>query len=415
MLALPTVWLVVLLAAFAVQCLGWAWVGAGLRRAREAAPPDPPDLGPEAGGVAPGLPISVVVAAHNEAERLPALLDALAAQTHRPFEVVVVDDRSTDATAQRVAWRAQDFPVPLRLVTVAPGAPHAAGLPPKKHALERGVEAAAFDRLAFTDADGRPGPAWLATLARWAEPDPLARAAETSVGPDAVLDETEAGPPGGLDDGAVLVGYGPTVAESGWLNRFARYETVQTAALAAAGVGWDRPWHAVGRNLSYPAALLDRLGGFAHSAGSLSGDDDLLVQEVARRRAAPVRYVLDARAAVPSPAPPTMGAFWRQKRRHASAGSHYPVGVLVALGLFHTANLALWVGAPVVHAAFGTPLGWGLLAGKLVLQRAVVGDALDGLGDDPDLRLWQPVLDALSAGYHAVLAVLGALPAPRRW
>ena len=40
---------------------------------------------------------------------------------------------------------------------------------------------------------------------------------------------------------------------------------------------------------------------------------------------------------------------------------------------------------------------------------------VDGLGDEPDLRLWQPVLDALSAGYHAVLAVLGALPTPTRW
>ncbi|WP_420455150.1 glycosyltransferase [Rubrivirga sp.] len=425
--------LAVLVVAFVVQCAGWAWVGAGLRRVREAAPLDGPAGAP--------VPISVVVAAHDEAERLPGLLDALAAQTHRPFEVVVVDDRSTDATAQRVTWRAQDFPVPLRLVTVALGAPEAAGLPPKKHALERGAEAAAHARLAFTDADGRPGPDWLATLARAAvattddagttgdgrqttedlalmpqATSPLPPGEGQGEGPNLLpVPETVGFDPPPVDDGAVLVGYGPMEREDGWLNRFARYETVQTAALAAAGVGWGRPWHAVGRNLSYPAALLGRLGGFAHSAGSLSGDDDLLVQEVARTGAAPVRYVVDARGAVPSPAQPTARAFWRQKRRHASAGSHYPAGVLVALGLFHTSNLALWVGAPMLHAATGVPLGWGLLAGKLLLQRGVLGDALDGLGDEPDLRLWQPALDALSAGYHAVLAVLGVLPAPRRW
>ena len=397
---MSTVWLVALVSSALVQCLGWAWVGIGLRRVREGAAEAAPQAGSPTSGEAPGgaadgVPISVVMAAHDEADRLPALLDALAAQTHRPFEVVVVDDRSTDATAQRVTWRTTDFPVPLRLVSVAEGAPEAAGLPPKKHALERGAEAASFDRLAFTDADGRPGPGWLATLARVAAAD--ARAPQET------------------DEGAVLVGYGPMGREAGWLNRFARYETVQTAALAAAGIGWGRPWHAVGRNLSYPAALLDRLGGFGHSAGSLSGDDDLLVQEVARTGAAPVRYVWDARAAVPSPAPSGWGAFWRQKRRHASAGTHYPVGVLVALGLFHTANLVLWVSVPVVHLALGQPIGWGLLAGKLILQRSVVADVLDGLGDEPDLRLWQPVLDALSAGYHAVLAVLGALPTPTRW
>lgn len=387
--------LALVLAAFVVQCLGWAWVGAGLRRVRESAPEPLADADRQPGE---GLPISVVVAAHDEEDRLPRLLDALASQTHRPFEVVVVDDRSTDRTAQRATWRAQDFPVSLRLVTVAQGAPEDAGLPPKKHALERGIEAAAHDRLVFTDADGRPGPDWLATLAHHAAP--LAHA-------DRPLDAT--------DDGAVLVGYGPYVRERGWLNRFVRYETVQTAALAAAGIGWGRPWHAVGRNLSYPKHLLGGLGGFAHSAGSLSGDDDLLVQEVARRDAAPVRYVWSEAAAVPSPAPPDAGAFWRQKRRHASAGTHYPAGVLAALGLFHTANLVLWLGAPLLHLVAGVPYGWGLLAGKILLQRQVVTDALDGLGDEPDLRLWQPALDALSAGYHAALAILGLLPTPTRW
>ncbi|PAP76573.1 glycosyltransferase [Rubrivirga marina] len=437
MLASSTLWLFVLVAAFVAQCVGWAWVGAGIRRAREAAgvtpEPDPVlaalaaryqrggpgtedrgeglpaeaarlDAEAEEVEAVPALPISVVVAARDEAERLPVLLDALAAQTHRPFEVVVVDDRSTDRTAPLVAWRAQDFPVPLRLVQVADGEPEAAGLPPKKHAIERGAAAATHDRLAFTDADGRPGPDWLATITRFATAE--------SAHPGAEAEEAGAET---SDDGAVLVGYGPLVREAGVLNRFARYETVQTAALAAAGVGWGRPWHAVGRNLSYPKGLLERLGGFEHSARSLSGDDDLLVQEAARRGAAPVRYVWSPRAAVPSPAPPDWATFWRQKRRHASAGSHYPAGVLLGLGLFHTANYALWLGAPLLHLATGVPYGWGLLAAKLLLQRTVVNDVLDGLGDEPDLRLWQPVLDGLSAFYHAAFAVLGVLPAPKRW
>ena len=405
------------------------------------------------------MAVSVVVAAHNEAERLPALLEALAEQTHRPFEVVVVDDRSTDATAGVVRdWADR---VPVRLVQVAEGAPEAAGLPPKKHALERGVEAARHARIAFTDADGRPGPGWLAALSRWSrlgptvedggplangeaaaaaaqqdaptappplpgDPDtraagPLAAGGPASDGPGAPdgpgagASLAAAAPPTARDGGAVLVGYGPYAEAPGWLNRFVRYETVQTAALAAAAVGWGRPWHAVGRNLSVPGGLLGRLGGYAHSAGSLSGDDDLLVQEVARRGAAPVVYVWEAAAAVPSPAPPDAGAFWRQKRRHASAGTHYPAGVLAGLGLFHASNLALWVGAPLLHVVAGYPIGWGMLAAKMLLQRSVLAGALDDLGDAPDLRLWQPVLDAASAVYHAGLAALALLPTPRRW
>lgn len=391
-----------LVAAFAVNALAWGWVAVGWRRMADALETDGLDAdGPAA--APPGLPVSVVVAAHDEAARLPTLLRALRHQTHRgldgqhAFEVVVVDDRSTDGTAALVeqtaaAWAATGGPT-LRLVRIEASDVDPEGaspLPPKKRALAAGIAAAAHARLALTDADTDPPPTWLATLARFAAPE-------------------------GRDDGAVLVGYAPYVRRPGWINRFVRYETLQTAALAAAGVGWQRPWQATGRNLSYPRDLFERVGGFEASAGSLSGDDDLFVQHVATSRAAAVRYVPDAAAAVPSEAPDGWGAFWRQKRRHASAGAHYAPGVLVGLGALHVSALVLWTGAPLLHAATGAPTGYGLVALHLLLQRAALGPAFDALGAEGDLRLAQPLLDALSTLYHAAAGVLGALPAPRRW
>ena len=374
--------LTLLTLAFILQLAVWLAAAVGLQRVAEAQPDGAarPDR-------VPLLPLSVVVAAHDEAQALPALLDALAAQAHRPAEVVVVDDRSTDGTA-RVAESYPDLDV--RVVRVEAAASGASGLPPKKYAVTRGVEAASQSRVVLTDADGRPAPTWLETIARHAAPD-------------------------GLDEGAVLVGYGPYAERAGWLNRFVRYETVQTALWAAAGVGWGRPWQAVGRNLSYPRAVFGAVGGFEGGAASLSGDDDLFVQEVARRRAAPVRYVLDPGAAVFSEAPASQAAFWRQKRRHASAGGHYPAGALIALGAAHVSNLALWLGAPALWFATGSAAGWGLLAAKLIVQLGVVRTFREAVGGEGDLGLALPALDALSAVYHAVFAALGALPAPRRW
>ncbi|HEX8387349.1 MAG TPA: glycosyltransferase [Rubricoccaceae bacterium] len=386
-----------LVVAFAVNVLAWGWVAVGWRRMADALDAD--GLDPDGPAAAPpGLPLSVAVAAHDEAGRLPALLRALRRQTHRgtdgrpAFEVVVVDDRSTDGTAALVertaaAWAATGGPV-LRLVRVDPD--ETSALPPKKRALTAGVAAATHERLVLTDADTDPPATWIATLARFAAP-------------------------AGHDDGAVLVGYGPYTKRPGGLNLFVRYETLQTAALAAAGVGWGRPWHAVGRNLSYPKALFDRVGGFEAGAGSLSGDDDLFVQHVARERAAAVRYVPDAGAAVPSGAPETWGAFWRQKRRHASAGAHYTPAVLVALGALHLSALVLWIGAPLLHGSTGAPTGYGFVALHLLVQRAALGPAFDALGAGGDLRFAQPLLDLASTLYHGALMILGALPAPRRW
>jgi cellulose synthase/poly-beta-1,6-N-acetylglucosamine synthase-like glycosyltransferase len=367
--------LILALAALAIQLLAWALIGAGLTRVRGGRPPgdDPP----------PDVAFSVVVAARDEAARLPALLDALAAQSHRDFEIIVVDDRSTDGTAGIADSRAQSMDVPMRVLRVEAGEPEAAGLAGKKHAIERAIAVAAHGRVALTDADCRPGPHWLATLARHAAPD-------------------------GDDAGAVLVGYGPYHRRPGLLNALVRYETAVTGVLTAAAIGLGRPFMAVGRNLSYPRGLLERLGGFAGAAPGLSGDDDLLVQAAARA-GVPVWYVLDPAAHVSSDAPETTGRWLRQKRRHSSAGRRYPPAVLVALGVFNMTALLIWL-APVA-------LGWtgaGLLAVRLLAQRLALRPAWAEF-DAADLSFFHPLLDAGLAVYGVAFALFGALPAPRRW
>ena len=372
-------------AALAVQLLYWAVLGVGFSRVRERQPEDE--------GPPPDLPLAVVVAARDERANLPALLDALERQALPPAEVVVADDGSRDATAALVearaaAWAAAGGPV-LRLVRIAEGEAEAAGLPRKKYALTRAIAAATPDRLLFTDADCVPPPGWTAALARHAAQE-------------------------GEDSGAVLVGYGPYAARPGLLNALVRYETLVTALMTAAAVGWGRAYMAVGRNLSYPRTLFDRLGGFAHSARSLSGDDDLLVQEVARTGAAPVRYVLDPASFVPSAAPATFGAWLRQKRRHASGGRHYRPAAQVHLLFFHASNLLVWLGAPVLWLAAGTPWGAGFLAARFLVQRAALRPAEEAFGAR-DLTLAQPLLDLLYLLHNTLVAPLGVLLKPRRW
>lgn len=100
--------------------------------------------------------ISVVIPCHNAAATLDETLASLVAQVDAPpFEVIVVDNRSTDGTAevaQRWAGR-----LPLRVVG-APDRPSAA------HARNVGAAHARFELLAFLDADDIAGPGWMAAL-----------------------------------------------------------------------------------------------------------------------------------------------------------------------------------------------------------------------------------------------------------
>ncbi|WP_252405182.1 glycosyltransferase family 2 protein, partial [Escherichia coli] len=59
--------------------------------------------------------ISIVIPGRNEAANLPLLIDEIAsAMSGRDFEIIIVDDGSTDDTAAVLAAQASTQPFPVR-------------------------------------------------------------------------------------------------------------------------------------------------------------------------------------------------------------------------------------------------------------------------------------------------------------
>lgn len=110
--------------------------------------------------------VSVAVPCYNGARTLPKLLQALTAQeTRRSFEVVVVDDGSTDATVGILAeWTARTADVTLRAIHQENAGPSAA--------RNRAAQEARGRWLLYTDADCVPRPDWVETMARALEGHP---------------------------------------------------------------------------------------------------------------------------------------------------------------------------------------------------------------------------------------------------
>jgi glycosyltransferase involved in cell wall biosynthesis len=106
--------------------------------------------------------VSVLVPARNEAESLPALVEALLRQTRPADEILIADAGSTDRTAD-VAREASPR---ARVIDAGPGFPGAT--------RNRAARAASHDWLAFVDAGCRPGPGWLARLTEAAATGSLA-------------------------------------------------------------------------------------------------------------------------------------------------------------------------------------------------------------------------------------------------
>ncbi len=93
--------------------------------------------------------VSVIIAARNEEREIEAALHSLLTQNYENLEVLVVNDRSTDATGKILAQMVEQHSE-LRVVTITELPAHWLG---KNHALYTGARQATGQLLLFTDAD----------------------------------------------------------------------------------------------------------------------------------------------------------------------------------------------------------------------------------------------------------------------
>jgi len=105
------------------------------------------------------MDVSVVLCTYNRADRLTVALDALARQrSGADYEVIVVDNNSTDHTAEVVRTAAERSGGRLRYVFE-----RSQGL---SYARNRGIEVARGAIVAFTDDDVRVGDDWVERIVR---------------------------------------------------------------------------------------------------------------------------------------------------------------------------------------------------------------------------------------------------------
>ncbi len=303
-----------------------AWSLSGLRRLHR----------PRAGETLPKA--SVVIAARNEEQNIPYCLGTLLKQSYprELLETVVVDDHSEDGTRAAVERIAARFPS-IRIL----GAPATeAGYAPKKAALAAGITAAGGEIILTLDADCSTPPNWVEKMS-------AAFARDTAAVAAWVLIPEEKSLP-------------------------ARIEFLDALALqlvGAAAIGWRRPLIANGANLAFRRRLFLENGGYGGFAQMGSGDDDLLIQKLARHGA--IHFNADPEAGVTTFPCTSWRDFFRQRIRWASKSACYPAWIkAVEAGLF-LSYLALLLGPPLA-LLLSFPL-WIPLA-ALVLKWS--GDAL---------------------------------------
>jgi glycosyltransferase involved in cell wall biosynthesis len=256
------------------------------------------------------LPVSVIICAKNEAENLRNFLPLILSQDHQDFEVVVINDASTDETLEVM----EEFEMMDKRVKIVNVQNNEAFWANKKYALTLGIKKAKKPYLLFTDADCRPETdQWLREMSSHFE-----------------------------DQKTIVLGYGGYLINSrSLLNKLIRFETLFTAIQYFSYARWGKPYMGVGRNLAYTSEEFFAQNGFATHLHVKSGDDDLFVNQAANKFN--TALCISPNGITRSVPKEDLKSWFRQKRRHVSIATHYRKEHRFLLGLFYSSQLLFWL------------------------------------------------------------------------
>lgn len=267
----------------------------------------------------PEVPVSVIICAKNEEENLKNFLPSIMEQDYPDFEIIVINDASTDNTLELVE-EFQKIDPRIKIVDVQNNEAFWAN---KKYALTLGIKKARNKHLLFTDADCAPqSKNWIREMSRNFQPG-----------------------------NSIVLGYGGYFQHSGSiLNKLIRFETLLTAIQYFSYARLGSPYMGVGRNMAYTSTQFYEIKGFADHLHLRSGDDDLFVNQAATSENTSICFHPDSiTRSVPKG---SFSEWFHQKRRHVSVATNYKTKHKLLLSVFYVFRVLFWV----------------LLTGLLILQ-----------------------------------------------
>ncbi len=207
-------------------------------------------------------PVSIILYAQNDLERLKVHLPALLTQDYPEYQVVVINDSPDDETNDMLKSLQNSYE--HLYITYIPS--NILYMSRRKLALTLGVKAAKYDILLFTEVNCQPlNDQWLSAMARGYTPKT-----------------------------GIVLGYCKYGDRKGFLHKLIAYDNLLTGLRYLSSALSHHPYAGNGRNLSYRKELFFKHKGYSQSLNLYAGDDDLFINEVSTKTNTKAIYTKDS-------------------------------------------------------------------------------------------------------------------------
>ena len=319
----------------------------------------------------PLTPVTVIICAKDEEHNLRNNLSTILEQDYPEFEVIVVNDNSSDETTNVLF----DFSFRYPNLVFRNLHQESRVLMGKKYALTIGLKAAKNDIVVVTDADCVPSSKqWLREMRLKFE-----------------------------ENKEIVLGYAPYKKLPGFLNKCIRYETFWAALNYLSFAMAKTPYMGVGRNMAYKRKLFFNQNIFVKNPELLSGDDDLFINEIATSKNTKVQLTPDS-FMISNPKK-TWDEWIHQKKRHISSGMHYKFEHQFLLGMQTLSLVVFYLSFALLIVYSNKQLELlGIIGIRYLIMSLIFFPSMRRL-KELDLFFWFPVMDLLLPLYYYLMTL----------
>ena len=324
----------------------------------------------------PKTMVSILIAARNEEDKIALTIDDILRQNYPKAltELIVIDDHSTDRTAEIIS---EYLDRGVKLIKLNEDKPLNSY---KKKAISEAIKLAKGELLITTDADCRMSDKWLITIVSHYEKNNYKLISSPVV----------------------------FFEEKSFFERLQTLEFLYLIGLGAATIGNKKPSTCNGANLAYRKDVFAELKGFQGIDELASGDDELFLHKVASKYPNDIGFCKSYDALVYTHAKPDLTEFIRQRKRWASKSTKYKDKKIVILGV----SVWLFNLMSVLNAILGfiNPAYWYVLVIVLILKYLAELSFLfpvTGFAKRRELLFYLPLLTCIHAVYIIYIGVAG--------